>query len=124
MSEMLTKAEYGREYSDEEFWRKLGRFAAKAGKSLIIHALTLYYTLQDKDTPKWAKSIIIGALGYFILPMDAIPDFIPAAGLTDDFAALTAALGMVSMHVKPEHKEKAQSAWRSWFRQTETHHEH
>jgi uncharacterized membrane protein YkvA (DUF1232 family) len=85
----------------------------------MLSALTLYYTLQDKDTPKWAKTIIIGALGYFILPMDAIPDFIPVAGLTDDFGALAAALGMVAMHVKPGHKEKARSTWNKWIRKAQ-----
>jgi uncharacterized membrane protein YkvA (DUF1232 family) len=119
MSEALTKTEYGSEYSDEKFWRKFGQFAARAGNSLMLSALTLYYTLQDKDTPKWAKTIIIGALGYFILPMDAIPDFIPVAGLTDDVGALAAALGMVAMHVKPGHKEKARSTWSKWIRKVQ-----
>ena len=114
MTEPVETTQYGQEYSDERFWRKIGQFAARAGTSLMTNALTLYYTLQDKDTPKWAKTVIIGALGYFILPMDAIPDFIPAGGLTDDFGALAAALGMVAMHVKPEHKEKALAIWKKW----------
>lgn len=115
MSETVTKTEYGKEYSDEKFWRKLGPLAAGAGKSLMLNALTLYYALQDKDTPKWAKTVIIGALGYFILPMDAIPDFIPGGGLTDDFGAMAAAIGMVAMHIKPEHKEKAHATWNRWI---------
>ena len=49
----------------------------KAGKEVIEKALILYYCLQDDDTPAWAKTTIIGALGYFISPIDAIPDLVP-----------------------------------------------
>lgn len=69
--------------------------------------LTLFFCLQDSDTPRWARGVIVGALGYLILPMDLIPDLIPGMGYTDDWAALVAALGVVSAYVKDEHKTRA-----------------
>jgi uncharacterized membrane protein YkvA (DUF1232 family) len=80
-------------------------------------ALTLFYCLQDPDTPKWAKATIAGALGYFILPMDLIPDFLPGAGFTDDWGALFAAIGTVAAYIKNEHRLKAASQWGRLFGQ-------
>lgn len=116
----INENQLSQEYSDERFWLKLKNYAVKAGKDVITKALTIYCTLQDKDTPKWAKSIIIGALGYFILPMDAIPDWLPGGGFADDYGALAAAIGMVAMHIKPEHAEKAQQMLNKLFHRANT----
>ena len=80
------------EYSDEGFWAKVASFAKAAGKELIEKALWLYYAAQDPATPAWAKGIVYGALGYFILPIDAIPDVTPVIGYTDDLGVLAAAV--------------------------------
>ena len=61
----------------------------------------------DADTPVWAKGIIIGALGYFISPVDAIPDIVPVVGYTDDLGALAIALAAIAAHIKDEHVAKA-----------------
>lgn len=94
-------------YSARGFWKKLRKYASRAGRKTLETALTLFYCLQDPDTPRWAKSVIIGALGYLILPMDLIPDFIPVVGLTDDLGALVAALGTVAAYIKDTHKMRA-----------------
>lgn len=94
-------------YSAPQLWRTLIRAAATAGRKTLLTALTLFYCLQDRDTPKWAKGIIVGALGYLVLPMDLIPDIIPGAGFTDDWGAIVAALGTVAAYIKDEHKSKA-----------------
>jgi uncharacterized membrane protein YkvA (DUF1232 family) len=107
--------EYKKEYSEESFWSKVKEFAIQAGKEVIGKALTLYYCLQDPDTPTWAKATIMGALGYFIVPADAILDFTPMIGYSDDLGALTLALAVVAAHVKKEHKEKAQEKLQIWF---------
>lgn len=60
-----------------------------AGRKVIDKVLRLYYALQDKDTPIWAKSIIVGALAYFISPLDAIPDITPVVGYVDDWGAIS-----------------------------------
>ena len=94
-------------YSAPRLWRTLIRAAASAGRKTLLAALTLFYCLQDRDTPTWAKGVIVGALGYLVLPTDLIPDIIPGAGFTDDWGAIVAALGTVAAYIKDEHKSKA-----------------
>jgi len=108
--------EYNNEYSEKSFWEKLKNFAIAAGREVIEKALTLYYVLQDADTPKWAKTVIIGALGYFIMPLDAIPDITPVVGYADDLGVLVSAIATVGVHVKPEHVKQAQDKIREWFK--------
>jgi uncharacterized membrane protein YkvA (DUF1232 family) len=106
---------YEQHYSDGAFWAKIARYAAKAGKACIETALALYFALHDTDTPAWAKGVILGALGYFILPVDLVPDFLPGVGFTDDIGIMAAALVVVGLHVKPIHKEMADEKIGLWF---------
>ena len=108
-------SQHGKHYSEEGFWDKVKSFAANVGAQGIYYALILYYTLIDEDTPMSQKGIIIGALGYFVLPIDLIPDFIPIAGFTDDVAAITAALRVIWGSVKPIHLEQASDKTKQWF---------
>ncbi len=94
-------------YSAPRLWRTLAKAALTAGRKSILTALTLFYCLRDSDTPAWAKGVIVGALGYLVLPTDLIPDMIPGIGYTDDWGALVAALGTVAAYIKDEHKMKA-----------------
>lgn len=94
-------------YSAPRLWRALARAATSVGRKTVLTALTLFYCLQDRDTPAWAKGVIVGALGYLILPMDLIPDILPGVGYGDDMGALIGALGTVAAYVKDEHKTKA-----------------
>ena len=94
-------------YSGPALWRKLIRIAGIAGEKTLLAALTLFYCLKDKDTPNWARGVIVGALGYLILPTDLIPDILPGAGYGDDWGAIVAALATVSAYIKDEHKSKA-----------------
>ncbi len=107
--------EYSKEFSEDSFWTKVKAFAIKAGKEVIEKAIILYYCLQDLDTPVWAKTTIIAALGYFISPIDAIPDFTPVIGFADDLGVLAAAMATVAMYIKEEHKEKAKAKLKIWF---------
>ena len=102
-------------YNDESFWAKLGRMVQKAGREIVERALVLYYCLKDSDTPTWARGVIIGALGYFVLPVDAIPDVVPFTGFADDFGILVSALVSVARHVKDEHRELARQNLSRWF---------
>ena len=114
MSTENTK-EYSEKYSEDNFWNKIKKFAKKAGKTVIEKALTLYYVARDSDTPMWAKTTIYGALGYFISPVDVIPDIIPVTGYSDDLGVLAAAIATVAVYIKDEHVEKAKDTLKRWF---------
>lgn len=105
----------GKNYSDDKFWDKLKKFAKKAGSSVVYAVLLLYYTLQKPEVPAKAKAIIIGALGYFILPFDLIPDVAVGVGYTDDLGALGVALFQVAIYIDDEIKEKAKEKLKDWF---------
>ncbi len=107
--------EYTAHFDDESFWKKVKSVALKAGYEVIRTALILYYCLCDPDTPAPAKAVIAGALGYFILPIDAIPDVTPVVGYSDDLMALMLAMAIVAAHIKPEHRSKAEEKLREWF---------
>lgn len=107
--------QYQGNYSESGFWNKVRKVAGKAGAKVIYVALILYYELTDPNVSPKEKAIIIGALGYFILPLDLIPDAIPVAGFTDDLAALVAAYSYVKGHLTPEVKLRARSKLSEWF---------
>ena len=107
--------QYQGNYSEKGFWEKLRKIASKAGAKVVYYALVLYYTLTDDNTPAKYKAIIAGALGYMILPMDLLPDFIPFAGLADDWAALIAAVAYVSSAITPDVKARARAKLTQWF---------
>jgi len=107
--------DYSKEYSEKSFWKKVRNFAIKAGREVIEKALMMYYCLKDGDTPVWAKTVIVGALGYFIAPLDAIPDLTPMVGFTDDLGALAAAFAIVAAHIKSDHKQMAKEKLKVWF---------
>ena len=73
-------------------------------------ALAAYYCAFDRETPLYARATLWGALAYFVLPFDAIPDYLPIIGFADDATALATALRMMASHMKPEHREAAKRA--------------
>jgi uncharacterized membrane protein YkvA (DUF1232 family) len=105
-------AAIGRRLADDEaglrrkFWRKLKREAASI--PFLEDALTAHYCAFDRHTPLYVKAVLIGALVYFVVPDDVIPDYIPVIGYADDAAVLAGAFKLVSSHIKPEHRQAAQ----------------
>lgn len=102
-------------FSDQGFWQKVKRFAKVAGAQVLEPALKMYYAATDPATPAWAKAAMLGALGYFISPIDAIPDFTPLLGYTDDLGVLLAAAATTAAHITPEHVKKARETMQQWF---------
>ena len=100
---------YQSKYSESKFWSKIKTIIKNAGKDLLYLALLLYYVLQSDDVSLRHKATIIGALGYLILPVDLIPDFIPILGFTDDAAALAAALKTIKSSITPEIEARAKA---------------
>lgn len=106
---------YTKYFNPEDFWDKIKEYAKIVGCEGIRTSLRLFYALDNPDMPKHIKGIIWGALGYFILPIDIIPDFIPMVGYTDDIGILAAAVGMASLYITADVKEKADEKLRDWF---------
>ncbi len=96
--------------------RKMARVAKRAGRSVMEKALLLFYAVRNPATPAWARRVIYGALAYLIVPVDALPDFIPGIGYTDDLSVIAAALAAVAYYITPEVKQQAAQATNRWFK--------
>jgi uncharacterized membrane protein YkvA (DUF1232 family) len=90
------------------FWPKLRRTAARI--PFARELVSVYYSARDPETPVAAKGIMMGALAYFVLPIDAIPDIFAGIGFTDDAAVITALLATLGANIKRRHKDKADAA--------------
>jgi uncharacterized membrane protein YkvA (DUF1232 family) len=90
----------------EGFWRKLRRLAARL--PFAEDLIAAHYCAFDQRTPLRVKAALLGALAYFVLPADLIPDVLPVIGYTDDAAVLAAAIKLVASHITPDHREAAQ----------------
>ncbi|TAL28678.1 MAG: DUF1232 domain-containing protein [Phenylobacterium sp.] len=92
---------------DQGFWPKIRRVAAKV--PFAKEALSVWYCAKDDDTPLAAKGMMLAALAYFVLPVDAIPDVIVGLGYTDDAAVFTALMAIVGRNLKPKHRQAAKA---------------
>ena len=90
------------------FWNKVKRVGA--GLPFAEDLLAAYYCAFDRDTPLQVKAALIGALAYFVLPFDAIPDVLPVIGFTDDAAVLATAIRLVAGSITPAHRSAARAA--------------
>ena len=90
------------------FWPKLRKVAARV--PFAAEALSVWYCVQDPETPAPAKGMMLAGLAYFVLPTDAIPDFIAGIGYTDDAAVFAAMMALVGRHVRPRHRDAAKAA--------------
>jgi uncharacterized membrane protein YkvA (DUF1232 family) len=97
-----------REAVRRRFWRKLKRMAARL--PFAEDLLAAYYCAFDKQTPRHVQASLLGAIAYFILPFDFVPDMLPMLGFTDDAAVLATAIKMVAGHITPDHREAARAA--------------
>jgi len=111
----LKEEKYSKAYTESKLLEKILIFAKSAGIKVIYLVLLLFYTLQQATTPKLAKSIIVGGLGYFILPADLVPDIIPMVGFTDDMTALISVLLAVALFINEDTKIKAKEKLHVWF---------
>ena len=90
------------------FWRKTRRVAARI--PFADELLAAHYCAFDRTTPLQVKATLVGAIAYFVLPLDALPDVMPALGFTDDAAVLFTAVKLVAGHIRPEHRDAARNA--------------
>lgn len=100
---------YGRHYSDHKFWKKVASVAKKVGATVLRPVFQLYYMLQSDTVPFKHKAYIVGALGYFILPFDLVPEsLLPIIGFADDVAVMSFVISVVKDSLTPEIKQQAE----------------
>ncbi len=112
---MSEENDYEQAFSDSGFWSKLKKYATAAGREVVEKALLLYYAMQEEKAPTWAKATIAGALGYFIVPLDAIADLTPAVGYADDLGVLVLAIAAVSRYINEDVRAKTADKMLAWF---------
>lgn len=98
---------YADDYSEDGLWKKIKDNVSSIGLNLIYKALQLFYVTKEPSCPMKVKAGIYAALGYFISPIDLIPDFTPIAGYADDATAIGIALVLAQMYINDDVKAKA-----------------
>ena len=106
---------YSKYFSEKELWAKVKNVAKSAGIKVVYGVLLLFYTMQDENVTPKTKLIIAAALGYFILPADAIFDLTPIIGYSDDLGVLIFALTQISSNITNEVRIKARTKLHNWF---------
>jgi uncharacterized membrane protein YkvA (DUF1232 family) len=97
-----------RESVRRRFWIKLKRVVVRL--PFAEDLLAAYYCAFDKETPRHVQGALLGAIAYFILPFDFIPDMLPVLGFTDDAAVLATAIRLVASHITEDHRRAARAA--------------
>lgn len=87
------------------FWTKFRRLAAHL--PFADELLAGYYAAMDPETPSHVRAVLIGALAYFVVPTDLVPDFVIGLGFTDDAVVLATAIRSIAGHVRPRHRARA-----------------
>jgi uncharacterized membrane protein YkvA (DUF1232 family) len=98
---------YEKHFSESELWNKVTKIGKSIGATLMYPVLLLFNLLKSSETDLKEKTMIIGALGYFILPVDLLPDAIAGVGFTDDIAALSAIISALASCVTLEIQEQS-----------------
>ena len=110
------EGEYSKYYSESSLWEKIKKFSKDAGAKVIYAVLLLYYAMMDESVNVKSKVLIVASLGYFILPTDAIFDFTPIIGYSDDLGVLIFAINQISSMITPSVKEMARNKMSEWFK--------
>lgn len=106
---------YIKKFSEVKLWEKMKHYTKVAGLKSTYTVLLLFYAFKRKETPAWAKNIILGTLGYLVSPIDAIPDISPIIGYTDDVGVLGFGLVTIAAYVNDEVRGKARKRLQKWF---------
>jgi len=90
------------------FWAKVRRVLAQI--PFAEDLIAAYYCALDRDTPAYVRAVLCGAIAYFVLPFDMVPDILAGIGFTDDASVLAAALAAVGRHLQPKHRAQARQS--------------
>ncbi len=93
---------------ERRFWTKVRRVLTQI--PFAEDLVAAYYCILDRDTPAYVRAVLCGALAYFLLPTDMVPDLLAGIGFTDDASVLAAALAAVGRHLQPRHREQARQS--------------
>lgn len=114
-SEAKILGKYEGQYSETKLTSKITRFARNAGMECVYNVLLLFKMMKSKEVSLGDKAIIIGALGYFIAPLDLIPDLMIGTGYIDDAGMLVYALSLVSSKITPSIRNEAKKELHKYF---------
>jgi uncharacterized membrane protein YkvA (DUF1232 family) len=106
---------YSKDYSEAGLFSKITGNIKKAGLGLIYKALQLFYVAQNPNVPMKIRAAIIAPLGYFISPIDLMPDITPFVGFTDDAAVIAGAMLIAQFYINDEVRQKAKDTIRKLF---------
>ncbi|HMN70158.1 MAG TPA: YkvA family protein [Bdellovibrionales bacterium] len=101
--------------TESRIWLRLEKIAKVAGREALTMALTLWYCMTDARTPGHVKALMLGDLIYLISPIDAIPDFLPLVGYSDDIGLMAATIAALATHIRKEHREQALAKTDEWL---------
>ena len=90
------------------FWSKLRKAAGKV--PFAEEVATAFYCVADPTTPPRVRGLLLAALAYFVVPTDAVPDFLAGIGFGDDAAVIAGTIALVSQHIRSEHRARARQA--------------
>lgn len=102
-------------YSPNKFLNKVKKYGMNLGFKVLYGVAILYCALKSPDMPKEHKLMILGVLGYFILPIDLIADILPTVGLADDIVIITKAISVIYSSITDEMKEEAHELLKNIF---------
>ncbi|MDL2267721.1 DUF1232 domain-containing protein [Desulfovibrio sp. OttesenSCG-928-G15] len=108
--ETTERERYAAEFSNERFNATVESRGRRLSRQGLLGLFKLYHVLLSPDTPWLVKAGIIVVLGYFICPIDVIPDFIPVVGYADDLALVAAEVAALHSHITPEIQQKAEES--------------
>ena len=100
---------YGSSYSEDGLWDKISNNIKKAGAGLIYKVMQLFYVAKNPNVPMKIRAAMIAPLGYFISPVDLIPDLAPVVGYTDDAAVIAAAIAFAHMYIDDDVRQQAKN---------------
>jgi len=108
---------YRKEFKPNKLLAFLEKHIRQAGIKSVYAALLLFFAYRRSETPKWAKNIIIGALGYLLAPIDVIPDLTPFLGFTDDFGIMLFGLVTIACYINDDVRSVAVLQLKKWFKE-------
>jgi uncharacterized membrane protein YkvA (DUF1232 family) len=106
---------YSKYYSETKLWEKIKSGSKLAGTKVVYAVLVLYYAMTDSGMSIKNRLSIAAALGYFILPTDAVFDLTPLIGFSDDLGVLLFVISQISSSITPEVMDKAKLKMKDWF---------